>query len=203
MSTTTPSYLPQASGLPYTHLQQVKEFAPGVVVHRAQPLATAQQLSAVQWKPLQAAKPKPQWGAAIKTALPRMVDALTMFAVSNLLPGVGHVFMMPIAVADGAVAVNEFRKAAGFKPLGNSTATAQFFEATKAVLNKAKVEGKQWEKPVKGAFGLGLASIAAGIIIHPLLLVGLVLTALPIVAKDLGIFVSVFKQLLAKGMGGR
>jgi hypothetical protein len=142
---------------------------------------------------------KPKWGDAVKASLPRLIDALSLFILSNLLPGIGHLMILPIAAVDGAVAVNEFRKAAGMKPLGKSAATAQFFEKAKQTLDKAKIDAQTWEKPFKGLYKFGLATLAAGVLIHPLLLVGPLLMAVPLIAKDLGITTSVFKQLLAQG----
>jgi hypothetical protein len=147
------------------------------------------------------AKDKPTVLKGLKVATPRLVDALGLFLWSNLLVGPGHVFMLPIAVADGAVAVNEFRKAAGLKPLAENQAAESFIAKAKASLDLAKINAAGWEKPFKSLYKLGLATTAAGILIHPLLFVGVAMMALPNLARDVGITVNVFKQLLSQGQG--
>jgi hypothetical protein len=136
---------------------------------------------------------------ATKTAGPRLWDAFMLFVWSNVLFGPGHIFMLPIALADGAVGVNEFRKAAGMKPLAKNQALEQFLAKAKATIDHAKINADTWAKPVRWMRNLGLATLAAGIVIHPLAFVGLALAAFPNLLRDVGITFNVFKQLLTQG----
>jgi hypothetical protein len=144
----------------------------------------------------QRAKQKPALKQGLAHSWRRMVEAMTLFALSNLFIGPGHVFMLPVALAEGAVAMNEFRKAAGLAPLAHNEASALFMERAKQVMDQAKLDAVKWEKPFKATTGLGLAALAAGVLIHPLLLVGVGLLAMRVVARDIGITVSAFKQLI-------
>jgi hypothetical protein len=137
---------------------------------------------------------KPMQG--FKQAGGRLIDALGLFALSNILVGPGHIFMLPVALAEGAIAVNEFRKASGLKPLMQNEAAQVFTEKAKRTLDIAKVDARQWEKPFKGLYKIGFATLVAGALIHPLLLVGFLMLSLPVVARDIGLTVSVFRQLM-------
>ena len=144
-------------------------------------------------------KSKPSLVKGLQTAAPRLIDALGLFLWSNLLIGPGHVFMLPVAMADGAVAVNEFRQAAGMKPLVQNKAAEEFLTKAKASLDLAKINAAPWEKPFRSLYKLGLATTAAGLLIHPLFFVGVAMMAIPNLARDVGITVNVFKQLLMQG----
>lgn len=138
--------------------------------------------------------------AGIKASGGRMVDALAFFALSSVIPGLGHLVMWPIALADGAVAVNEFRKASGLPPLIREKAAAVFLDKAKTALDKAKVDATKWEKPFKGLYKFGLAATVAGVLVHPLLFIGPLLFGVPLIARDLGITVSIIRQLIQQGV---
>jgi hypothetical protein len=120
----------------------------------------------------------PRLSNGLRNSGQRMWDSLILLTAANIVPVVGHLTLWPLAGASAALGVKDFLKGAH---LGGKFATnmaskypkaSTIIKSLEGPFNKAAAGGYRWvDKALPAIYG-GLGVFLAGLVIHPLLLIG-------------------------------